>query len=247
MSEKREFGARANGCRVSRIADRSDIAHYLVCGKRQSGGWLCDADDVAASGDFFEVLLALTELNCTDRLCITEMLPWRCGSEEFEERAESLFRAAVYGGELSVMLCGHRSACDVAEAFELMNKSFCRLEEQGREASGYLLRGVMINSPMALLEAKYLPRVDFVCFDFEALCERLLGYPSDIIAEDVVLCETLCRFWEECRRECFAHTKTELRAISGGLFSSKLFEDWAEFMEIREIYTPKQATEQKNT
>ena len=183
MSEKIEFGEKCEkeygGARISLVADKGDIARYLVRGRRQSGGWLCNADDVSASGDFFEVLLALTELCCTERLCIAESLPWACGKEAFEERSESLFRAAVYGGELSVMLYGYRSPREAEEAFNIMHKSFCRLEEEGREVSGYLTRGVMIDSPIALLDIQNLPRVDFVCFDFDRLKEILhQGIPS---------------------------------------------------------------------
>ena len=240
MSEKMEFDEQGEGAFVSYAADRADIARYLVRGRRHSGGWLCDAEDVAAAGDFFEVLLALTELSCTERLCIAEPLPWMCEKEEFEERAESLFRSAVYGGELSVMLYGYRSVREIEEAFELMHKSFCRLEEQGREASGYLARGIMIDSPIALLEARCLPRVDFICFDFDLLCERLLGYPAEMITADEVLRETLCGFWEEMRHTSFLNQKTELRALSKKLFSNEFFFDWAKFMGIHEIYLPKQ-------
>lgn len=251
MSEKIEFGEKCEkeygGARISLVADKGDIARYLVRGRRQSGGWLCNADDVSASGDFFEVLLALTELCCTERLCIAESLPWACGKEAFEERSESLFRAAVYGGELSVMLYGYRSPREAEEAFNIMHKSFCRLEEEGREVSGYLTRGVMIDSPIALLDIQNLPRVDFICFDFDRLSEGLLGHPVDVILNDRELTETLCRFWEDIRRTCFVHQKTEARAISEGLFSSKLFSDWVKFMDIREIYTTKQSVEQKNT
>ena len=232
---------------VSRIVDRGDIARYIVRGKRQSGGWLCYGDDVAATGDFFEVLLALTELSCSERLCIAEELPWLCGEREFEERAESFFRSAVYGGELSVMLCGYRSAREVEEAFELMHKRFCRLEEEGREVSTYLARGVMIDSPISLLDLHRLPRVDFLCFDFDRLCELLSGLPAEEAARDGETRETLCRFWEERRRACFLHSKIELRALSRRLFSSELFYDWINFMEIREIYAPKQIADQKNT
>ena len=249
MSEKSGFWEDngENGACVSCIADRGDIARYLVRGRRQSKGWLCDAEDVAASGDFFEVLLALTELCCTERLCIAEPLPWRCGKGEFEERAEALFRSAVYGGELSVMLYGYRSACEVEDAFELMHKSFCRLEEQGREVSGYLARGVLIDSPIALFEMQSLPKTDFICLDFDRLCESLLGYRADVIANDGTLVNTLCGFWEDRKHACFLHRRTELRALSKRLYQSELFFDWAKFMEIREIYIPKQSAEQKNT
>ena len=240
---EREYGTVS----VSRIASREDIARYIVRAERQSGGWLCYADDVAASGDFFEILLALTELSCSERLCIAEELPWLCGEREFEERAESFFRSAVYGGELSVMLCTYRSVREVEEAFELMHKSFCRLEQEGREISGYLARGVMIDSPIALLEMQRLPRVDFLCLDFDRLCERLLGFPVEELARDERMTETLCGFWEEIQKVCFLHSKVELRALSSRLFSSELFCDWADFMGIREIYVPKQSANEKNT
>ena len=229
---------------VSRIADREMFRAFLA-GKELTGGWLCDAETISREGDFFDLSLTLSERLCAERLCISLAVPNGRMEESFSERAEALFCAAVFG-ELSVMLRGYASPLSLEKAIRLMHKSFCKLESEGREVSGYLVKGILIDSPMQLLLWQDMPRTDFVCFDFDLLCERLLGCCADEVEGSPEHLDVLCKFWENFKKSYACRGKIELRAKSDRLFSGKLFLDWAEFMGVGEIYVPNKLHEQKN-
>ena len=228
------------------IGDRSVIKDCLHCNSRDGAGLLCGADDISSVGDFFEAILSLAESPSGGALCIRLSVPSRDDEDAFCERIDVLFRSAVYG-ELSVMLEGYRSIADIERAIRLMYKSYCRLEDEGREINAALARGLMIDSPIWLIERRNLPRVDFLCFDFDRLCGSLLGISPVEAVCDPSAVETLCKFWEDYRRANQLHERAELRAKSDRLFESELFSDWVEFMGISEIYLPKGRSLQKNT
>ena len=210
---------------------------------------LCNAEKMASGGDFYERMLFLAENFCAEPLCIELNAADPLKESRLCERAEAIFRAAVYG-EVSVLMSEYRSVRELECAFEIMHKSFCRLCEEGREVNGQVARGILISSPVWLYKSLLLPRADFICFDFDLLCERLLGVDSSQIESSDSATETLCRVWEEYRSVCLPHDKYEkkdLRAKSRSLFGGKLFRDWVEFMGIGEIYLPKGAIAQKNT
>lgn len=236
----------ARRVKESVIGDRSVIEDRLHCNSRDGGGMLCDADDISAAGDFFESAMSLAESTSEGGLCIRLSASRRESEDAFCERIDALFRSAVYG-ELSVALEGYRSIADVERAVRLMYKSYCRLEDEGREVNSALARGLMIDSPIWLLERRNLPRIDFLCFDFDKLCAGLLGISPQEAVRDPSAVATLCKFWEDYRRSNQSHERAELRAKSERLFKSELFSDWAEFMEISEIYLPKGGLLQKNT
>lgn len=235
----------ARRVKESVIGDRSVIEDRLHCNSRD-GGMLCDADDISGAGDFFETVISLAESTSGGGLCVRLSVPRSESEDAFCERIDVLFRSAVYG-ELSVALDGYRSIADVERAVRLMYKSYCRLEDEGREVNAALARGLMIDSPIWLLERRNLPRIDFLCFDFDKLCAGLLGISPQEAVCDPSAVATLCKFWEDYRRSNQSHERAELRAKSERLFESELFSDWAEFMEISEIYLPKGGLLQKNT
>jgi hypothetical protein len=154
--------------------------------------------------------------------------------ERFCDSAEALFRAAVYG-DMSLFIGGICSQNEVRHAFELLHGCFCRLLEDGREFNGYIAKGILISSPVLLLDALSLPRCDLLCLDFSLLSARLTG------AEDR---ESLLRSREELR--CFWETwkaenetlcrSRELRAICKTADADAFFFDWVEFMNISEVY-----------
>lgn len=234
------------GVKESVIGDRSVIEDRLHRNSCDGGGLLCDADDISEAGDFFETAMSLAESASDGGLCIRLGVPWRESEDAFCERIDVLFRSAVYG-ELSVALEGYRSIADVEHAVRLMYKSYCRLEDEGREVNAALARGLIIDSPIWLLERRNLPRIDFLCFDFDRLCAGLLGISPQEAVRDPSAVATLCKFWEDYRRANQSHERAELRAKSERLFESELFSDWVEFMEISEIYLPKRGLLQKNT
>lgn len=216
----------------------SDLDLYRF---RTDRGLLCGAEDIEYRGDFFELALALAEGSSQGGLCIGLPTAILENDEVFCERADAIFRAAVYG-ELSVMLEGYLSLEDIERSFRLMNKSYCRLEGEGREINGYLARGVMIETPLQLWNTKSLPRLDFLCFDFDALCKNLLG---ERVALDARGQSALCEFWSEYRYSGQMQEKTALRAKSSALFENKFFFEWVDFMGVDEIYLPYGRSPQK--
>ncbi len=235
--------ARVSKRRLSAIFDAEYLREYLNQTVRADGSMICDADDVATLGDFFETTLSLAERLTTGSLCMRISVFDKRGEDLFCERAEALFRAAVYG-TLSVMLQKYRSIDDIDRALRLMYKSYCRLEQEGREVNAYLEKGLLIDSPIWLLDRKKLPCVDFLCFDFDSLCIGLMGRDIAGAVDDSESMKTVCKFWEEYRHSNLPE-KAELRAKSEEFFDSKLFADWVEFMDIKEIYLPKNANGKK--
>ncbi|MBP3370353.1 MAG: hypothetical protein J6L85_06335 [Clostridia bacterium] len=242
----KEDGEDAFGIKRSVTSSAQELSEYLSGGRRDSGGILCRAEDIAAKGDFFEGALALTEMSPSGSLCVRVSVPDTDGEDSFCERIDVLFRSAVYG-EVSVMLEGYRSAADIERAVRLMYKSYCRLENEGREINTHLARGLMVDSPIWLTGQSDLSGFDFLCSDFDRLCGLLLGVSPIDALRDRELAGTLCRFWENYRRTHQFHGRTELRAKSDLLFDSKIFIDWVDFMEIGEVYLPARALAQKNT
>ena len=155
--------------------------------------------------------------------------------------AEALFRAAVYG-EISIMLSGFCSPCEIESANALLHSVFCELEAEGREINGCVAHGLLIDAPIWLTERQRLGRCDFLCFDFDLLTSRLLGVE---VMEELkkTHIDSLCRFWESYREAFCGIEGAELRAISRAQNSKELFYDWVDFMNISEIYD----LEQKNT
>ena len=200
-------------------------------------GALYDCDDIGRGDELFESASALAEAFCTSSLGVLLSAP-RDSSDRERERfcdsAEALFRAAVYG-DMSLFIGGICSQNEARHAFELLHGCFCRLLEDGREFNGYIAKGILISSPVLLLDALSLPRCDLLCLDFSLLSARLTG------AEDR---ESLLRSREELR--CFWETwkaenetlcrSRELRAICKTADADGFFFDWVEFMNISEVY-----------
>ena len=96
-------------------------------------------------------------------------------------------------------------------------------------------RGILIDAPIWLCERHRLGKCDFICFDFDLLTSRLLGIKTDEKLKRAQV-DSLCRFWEDYRSAYFGSERAELRAVSRDPALRELFFDWAEFMNIVEIY-----------
>lgn len=196
-------------------------------------GILRSAKELAAGGELFENALALMEKNYPTSLCVSlDTSQLTC--ESFAKDAEALFCAAVYG-ELSIMLAGFSSPSETERATSLLYSSFCELEAEGREVNGCVSRGILIDAPIWLCERHRLGKCDFICFDFDLLAARLLGVETGAELKRAQV-DSLCRFWEDYRSAYFGSERAELRAVSRDLRLRELFFDWAEFMNIVEIY-----------
>lgn len=227
----REDGSDLAGVRQSEIIDMGKT-DYMPDGR----GALCFADDIAKSGDFFEEIMSIAEKMCSYSLCISLRSAYKLGIDKFDEYIDAIFRAAVYG-DVSVMLSGCTCAADIEYSNKIMSKTFCRLMGEGKEIDGYLARGIFVDSPIWLCGCELTDRADFLCFDFSNLSRRLLGTETPGELSDGEN-ETLCRFWENYRATHRFGVQSELRAFGGDMGKTKIFRDWVEFMDIKEVYLP---------
>lgn len=222
---------RISGAKKSRFC--KDISEL----RAQAGGALCDCDDIGRGGELFENASALAEELCTSSLTVLLSAP-RDSSEEAEERfcnsAEALFRAAVYGN-MSLLIGGICSQNEARRAFELLHGCFCRLLEEGREFNGYIAKGILISSPVLLLDVSRLPRCDLLCLDFSLLSARLTG--ADDHGALMRSREELRGFWEtwKAQNDTLCRSR-ELRAICRAADADAFFFDWVDFMNISEVY-----------
>lgn len=214
---------------------RGELCRLLASGGGAASGALCSAEDIFSLGEPYETALALAERFCENPLCVA--LDWRGGEDEerFCESAEILLCAGVYG-EISLMVRGIFSPNDARRASEAMHRRFCLLEQQAREANGYLRRGFLIDTPILASSVAAIERADFICFDFDALCGGLLCTES-IGTLGAAEREALCLFWRE-RRRALKGSTAKLCALSRGRSEVGFFYEWADYMGIDEIYLP---------
>lgn len=218
-------------------ARRSCFCKNISALHSDSQGALYECCEIQRGGELFESASALAEEFCTSSLAVLLGAPEDNSDEAKEgfcDRAEALFRAAVYGN-MSLFIDGIRSQSEARRAFELLHGCFCRLLEEGREFNGYIAKGILISSPVLLLDVLHLPRCDLLCFDFSLLSKRLAGADdreSLLRSRDALRC-----FWETWRAEndTFCRAR-ELRAICKTAEADDFFWDWVEFMNITEVY-----------
>lgn len=220
---------------------REELGSLLASGASASSGALCSAEDIFSLGEPYEASIALAERFCENPLCVA--LDWdrERDGERFGEGAEILLCAGVYG-ELSLMIKNLLTPSDAKCASEVMNHKFCLLEQQAREANGYLLRGFFIDTPLLCCYASCFARADFICFDFDAITRGLLGRTGEykVGGEERISeaeREALCRFWSDCR-ESLKGGSAELRALSRAQTDGGFFCEWAEYMDVGEVYEP---------
>ena len=196
-------------------------------------GILKSTRELSRSGDLFEGTLSLIEQSGAVPICISLELNV-ADRESVASDTEALFRAAVYG-EISIMLAGFCSPSQIERVSTLMHSVFCELESEGREINGCVARGLLIDAPIWLTERQRLGRCDFLCFDFDLLCSRLLGIEKrEELAKEHI--DSLCRFWEDYREAFCGTERAELRAICRDIRYRELFFDWVDFMNVKEIY-----------
>ena len=94
----------------------------------------------------------------------------------------AVFRAAVYG-DLSLLLGSVLTDEDVPLSLKTVHESFCELESEGREFNGYIPKGILIDTPIALGTITVAEGVDSICFDLSRLLRLLTGLsPKELAA-----------------------------------------------------------------
>jgi len=95
-------------------------------------------------------------------------------SERTEAEIKAIFRAAVYG-EFSLLFGNIFSSEDAEEAKECANRAFRSLLEEKHEFNGFLPKGILIDTPLALLSEIPKQSFDFFCVNTQKIAALLLG------------------------------------------------------------------------
>ena len=85
-----------------------------------------------------------------------------------KEEIKAAYRAAVYG-EISLLFGNILTEEDAEEAKQRANLAFRELLEEKHEFNGFIPKGILIDTPLALLTALPADGIDFFCYDLEKL------------------------------------------------------------------------------
>ncbi len=103
-------------------------------------------------------------------------------TEKFEERVRAVYRAGVWGR--FSLLCSCISTPEQAkERILSMHKVFRELDDKRREFDGFMPKGLLIDTPIMLLEGAQIKTVDFFHVDVEKLQCLLSGSKSGSVGE----------------------------------------------------------------
>jgi len=91
-----------------------------------------------------------------------------------ETTVKAIFRAAVYGN-ISLLFGNIFNNSDLEEAKECANRAFRSLLEEGHEFNGFLPKGILLDTPLALLSEISEQGLDFFCLDEERLSSLFTG------------------------------------------------------------------------
>lgn len=90
------------------------------------------------------------------------------------EEIKATYRAAVYG-EISLLFGDVFTSKDAEKAKSDANLAFRELLEESHEFNGFLPKGILIDTPLALLAKLPSEGFDFFCYDAERLSILLVG------------------------------------------------------------------------
>ncbi len=102
---------------------------------------------------------------------ITVLVP---GGEQLSSAIRHLYLLGIFGG-FALLFGNILTEEDQARTFGLCHQCFCELTAEGREFNGYLPKGLLVDTPLTLSLDGHLPGVDFFCFDYPVLCQRMGG------------------------------------------------------------------------
>ena len=91
-----------------------------------------------------------------------------------EAEIKAAYRAAVYG-KISLLFGEIFTEEEAERAKEKANRAFCELIEEKREFNGFIPKGILIDTPLALLSKISPQGFDFFCYD----TEKIASYPIE--------------------------------------------------------------------
>ena len=91
-----------------------------------------------------------------------------------ENEIKAAYRAAVYG-EISLLFGNIFTKEDAESAKESTRRAFCELLEEKHEFNGFVSKGILIDTPLALLTELSVQGFDFFCYDAEKISILLAG------------------------------------------------------------------------
>ena len=221
---------KAVGQRTAELLALSEKADKIIKGKKRGEILVTPCIE----GDMFDMLSGLAERFCSLPITVSLSVPLTSGERDsFCDAAEAVFRAAVFGN-FSVMLGGYKSSEDIVSALSLMHRSFCALEEGGREFNGYLCRGLIIDTPIWLSRFMPFPKADFLCFDLDRITSLLLGRDASdtdgVDAAEEMLLSVWKNYFSRFAPSCPIKAKSKL------LSTSEFLRKWSELAYIDELY-----------
>ena len=134
-------------------------------------------------------------------------------------------------GQPSLLIRGIRNPREFREALAVCHQCYCELSEAKKEFNGYLPRGMMIDTPLALSASEPYRGCDFFCLDYDrlcCLCEGNQGVPSP---------ETRQAIEEQLSFFLGANPFAERRILLSHLPDRKLI-TFCQSHHIKEIYLP---------
>ena len=91
-----------------------------------------------------------------------------------EEEIKAAYRAAVYG-ELSLLFGNILTQEDAEKEKERAMRAFRELLEENHEFNGFIPKGILVDTPFALLSQISTEGFDFLCYDVEKICVLMAG------------------------------------------------------------------------
>lgn len=201
------------GCSVGKILKNSEI-NFGDANKSES--YLIRVD--RSINDIFEWSVELWERFSPEFLLFDIPIPKGSEGEErfFSNFTEELYRAALYGS-FAISLSGFDCEGEFSRAMQILHKTFCILEAEGREFNAYLPRGIMISAPLWLMRASPVTNPDFLIFDLDTLLPSLFSLScEEIIKKEKALKKELLtvfeRYFSSFAPRCDVYLKTALFA-----------------------------------
>lgn len=104
---------------------------------------------------------------------VLDCLTVRFGADAYEEIYRLYSQSAL--GTPFVLLRGIQTEEEWRNGLSLCHRCICDLYEDRREVNGYLPRGMMIDTPVALTPSTRFWGCDFFCVDYDRLCRLSSG------------------------------------------------------------------------
>ena len=109
-----------------------------------------------------------------------------------ESEIKAAYRAAVYG-EIFLLFGDIFTKEDAESARERARRAFCELIEEHHEFNGFIPKGILVDTPLALLSNLSVQGFDFFCYDIEKISLLLTGNKKSILQKQQKAIQDLIR------------------------------------------------------